>query len=388
MSEEELDFQQAEICYACKEKLVYTKELGSKKILTDDRVRDHCHLTSKYRGAAHWNCNLKMKTPMFVPVLFHNLEGCDSHLFVKSLGLSEGNINCIPKTDEKYISFSKNTVMETFTNAYGKEIEKKLEIRFLDSLKFTLKSLDGLVKGLGPDQFKTLEMGTNKLLKKKGVFPYEYTTGFDKLEVNEVPSKKDFYSKLNDAGLSDEQYEHAQNVWTEFRCKTMRDYHDLYLKTDVLLLADVMENYRDVCIKNYGLDPLWYYMAPGLLWDAVLKISEMKLELLTNPDMYLMVEAVIRGGNSTITKRYAKANNRYMNTHDREKESSFIPYLDANNLYGWAMSQPLPVDGCEWMPACKLPHWNFICEDDGIGCILEVDLEYPKAIHDAHNEYH
>ena len=252
-----------------------------------------------------------------------------------------------------------------------------------------LKSLDGLVKGLGPDQFKTLgrEMGTDELLKKKGVFPYEYMTGFDKLAVNELPSKKDFYSKLNDAGVSDEQYEHAQNVWSGFRCKTIRNYHDLYLKTDVLLLADVMENYRDVCIKNYGLDPLWYYTATGLAWDAALKISEIKLELLTNPDMYLMVESGIRDGISTITKRYAKANNKYMNKYDREKESSFIPYLDANNLYGWAMSQPLPVDGLEWMPACELPHWDFICEDDGIGCILEVDLEYPKVLHDSHNEY-
>ena len=318
---------------------------------------------------------------MFVPVLFHNLEGYDSHLYVKSLGLSEGNINCIPKTDEKYISFSKNIVMETFINMDGKEIEKKLEIRFLDSLKFTLKLLDGLVKGLGPGQFKTLEreMGTNELLKKKGVFPYEYMTGFDKLAVNELPSKKDFYSKLDDTSISYEQYEHAQNVWTEFRCKTMRDYHDLYLKTDVLLLADVMENYRDVCIKKYGLDPLWYYTAPGLAWDAALKISEIKLELLTNPDMYLMVEAGIRGWISTITKRYAKANNKYMNKYDHEKESSFILYLDANNLYGWAMSQPLPVNGFEWMPACELPHWDFICEDDGIGCILEVDLEYPNS---------
>ena len=130
-----------------------------------------------------------------------------------------------------------------------------------------------------------------------------------------------------------------------------------------------------------------YYTAPGLAWDASLKISEIKLELLTDPDMYLMVETGIRGGISTITKRYAKANNKYMNIYDREKESSFIPYLDANNLYGWAMSQLLPVDGFEWLSACNLPQWNFICKDDGFGCILEVDLEYPEALHDSHNEY-
>ena len=170
------NFKNASVCYAC------GIELG------DNRVRDHCHLTGKYMDAAHSKCNLGMKTSKFVPVLFHNLEGYDSHLFVKSLGLSEGSINCILKTDEKYISFSKEIVMETFTGKDGKEREKTLEIRFLDSLKFTLKSLDGLVKGSGPGQFKTLEgeMGTNELLKKKGVFPYEYMIGFDKLAVGRL----------------------------------------------------------------------------------------------------------------------------------------------------------------------------------------------------------
>ena len=371
--DEKLEFQNAEICYACK---------GT---LGNDRVRDHCHLTGKYRGATHNTCNLKMKTPMFVPVLFHNLEGYDCHLFVKSLG---GKVNCIPKTDEKYISFSKNKVMGTYTDNEGKEHEKTLEIRFLDSVKFTLKSLDGLVKGLGPDQFKNLEcgLGTHELLKKKGVFPYEFMTGFNKLSVNKLPPKKAFYSKLNDEHISDEQYGHAQNVWNEFGCKTMRDYHDLYLKNDVLLLADVMENYRDVCMENYGLDPLWYYTAPGLAWDAALKISNIKLELLTDPNMYLMVEAGIRGGISTITKRYAKVNNPYMDYNSGEK-MNYIMYLDANNLYGWAMSEPLPVDGFKWLSPCELPHWKYITSKDGVGCILEVDLEYPGELHDMHSEY-
>ena len=348
--------------------------------LEDDRVRDHCHLTGKYRGAAHSKCNLKMKTPMFVPVLFHDLEGYDSHLFIKSLGYSKGEVSCIPKTDEKYISFSKQVKY----NPDG----KPLEIRFLDSVKFTLKGLDGLVKGL--DQFKNLEqgLGTNELLKKKGVFPYEFMTGFDKLSAIELPPKKDFYSKLNDEHISNEQYKHAQKVWKEFECQTMRDYHDLYLKTDVLLLADVMENYRNVCNKNYGLDPLWYYTAPGLAWDAALKISGVKLELLTDPNMYLMVETGIRGGISAITKRYSKANNPYLGKdYNPDEPTNYIQYLDVNNLYGWAMSKPLPVDGFEWMPACELPHWDYTTDEDGVGSILEVDLEYPDELHDVHNEY-
>ena len=176
----------------------------------------------------------------------------DSHLFIKSLG---GKVDCIPKTDEKYISFSKSVVMKTFTDSEGKERKETLEIRFLDSLKFTLKSLDSLVKGLG--QFKHLEqaLGTNGLLKKKGVFPYEFMTGFDKLAVNKLPPIKEFYSKLNRSHISCEEYRRAQ-VWKEFGCKTMRDYHDLYLKTDVLLLADVMENYRDVCYLKLWIRPV------------------------------------------------------------------------------------------------------------------------------------
>ena len=154
-------------CYACNVKFGTQGEKEEKVT----KCRDHCHITGKYRGAACNKCNLRMRVPMFVPVLFHNLEGYDSHLFVKSLGLEEGDIKCIPKTDEKYISFSKNIPMETVIMESGKEKVFCLEMRFIDSLKFTLKSLDALVKTLGKDQFETLSSqmstpkGTIELLK-------------------------------------------------------------------------------------------------------------------------------------------------------------------------------------------------------------------------------
>ncbi len=171
------------------------------------KCRDHCHITGKYRGAACNKCNLRMRVPMFVPVLFHNLEGYDSHLFVKSLGLTEGDIKCISKTDEKYISFSKNVPMEN-----GKEKVICLEMRFLDSLKFMRGSLDSLAKTLGKDQFKTLtnqmlpqipketidgkkhnRIESLNLLKQKGVFPYEYMTDFFKLNATSIPASKDAF---------------------------------------------------------------------------------------------------------------------------------------------------------------------------------------------------
>jgi hypothetical protein len=206
--------------------------------------------------------------------------------------------------------------------------------------------------------------------------------GFNKLGETALPPKKKFFSKLNDEGISNADYGRAQSVWKTFNMQTMRDYHDLYLKTDVLLLADVMENFREVCKANYGLDPAWYYTSPGLSWDAALKLTGVELELISDPDMYLFTENDIRGGISTITKRHAKANNKYMAKYNPKKESIHIPYMDANNLYGLAMSQPLPIRDFKWMSGEELEKWR------NYGCmIVEVDLEYPEELHDKHNEY-
>ncbi len=188
-------------------------------------------IISKYRGAACDKCNLRIRVPKFVPILFHNLEGYDSHLFVKSLGLTEGDIKCIPKTDEKYISFGKNIPMDD-----GEEKTTYLEMRFIDSLKFMRGSLDLLAKTLGKDQFKTLtnqmlpqipkkhdRIESLNLLKQKGVFPYEYMTDFSKLNATSLPPKDAFYSQLSGSGISDKDYAHAQKVWKAFNCETMKD---------------------------------------------------------------------------------------------------------------------------------------------------------------------
>ena len=130
----------------------------------------------------------------------------------------------------------------------------------------------------------------------------------------------------------------------------MGDYHYLYLKTDTLLLADVFENFRKMCLKIYHLDSAKFLSAPGLAWQAVLKNTEVKLELLTDTDMLLMVEKGSRGGICHTIYRYAKANNKYMKDYDKKKkESSCIQYWDVNNLYGWAMSQKLPVNKFDWI---------------------------------------
>ena len=224
------------------------------------------------------------------------------------------------------------------------------------------------------------------LVMRKGVYPYDYVDSITKLSETKLPPQEQFYSELNHSSISDENYEHARKVWKYFDMKTIRDYHNLYLKTDVLLLADVFENFRDVCIENYKLDPAWYYTVPGLAWDACLKKTEVRLELLNDIDMLLMIEKGIRGGVSTITKRYAEANNPYMKTYDSNSTNKYITYLDANNLYGWAMSQPLPTHRFEWMSE-ELKNWRSHSSETSEACILEVDLEYPKELHDLHNDY-
>jgi hypothetical protein len=176
-------------------------------------------------------------------------------------------------------------------------------------------------------------------------------------------------------------------VWDTFQCSTFGDYHDLYLKSDVLLLADVFENFRHVCLETYELDPTHYYTAPGLSWDAMLKYTKIRLDLINDVDMYQMVESGIRGGISVISQKYAKANNPYMDNYDASQPSNYLMYLDANNLYGWAMSQSLPECGFAWLPEPDTLDYMAIADDAETGYILEVDLEYPPEIHDRHSDY-
>ena len=163
------------------------------------------------------------------------------------------------------------------------------------------------------------------------------------------PDKEAFYSKLNLEGITDEDYAHAQKVREVFEIKNLGEYHDLYVQSDTLLLAGVLENFRNKSTEIYELDPAHFLSAPGLAWQACLKKSKVELELLTDIDMLLMVEKRIRGGMCQAIHRYDKANKKYMKNYDKNNESSYLMYLDANNLYEWAMSQKLPVNGFKWI---------------------------------------
>ena len=382
-AKEEEEFKQASNCWICR-----------KKLNLEDRVRDHCHFTGRYRGAAHNQCNLKYSKPNNISVFFHNLTGYDSHLFIKKLGVTEGNIDCIPNNEEKYISFSKTIKTGEYTNKKGETKDKYFKIVFKDSMKFLLSSVEALVNNLPKDGFKNLEKYFSpeqvKLLKQKGFFPYDYMDDIEKLKIKKPPKQEAFYSKLTGHGINNINYQHVLKVWKTWKMKTFKEYLKLYNETYVLLLADVFENFRDVCLKNYGLDPVYYFTAPGLAWDACLKMTNISLELLTDSDMLLMIEKGIRGGISIISNRYGEANNKYMKDYDKTKLSKFLMYLDANNLYGWAMTQKLPVHSFKWMSNKEIENIfnNRIVQVwEKTPCILEVDLEYPEELHDLHNDY-
>ena len=408
--EEKKSYNKANVCYICGDK--FTKWCDSKKndasfkkeYAKYKKVRDHCHFTGKYRGAAHNNCNLMYRVPKFIPIVMHNLSGYDACLFIKELAEQNGgeDISVIAENYEKYKSFSINVVVGSYVNKKGEEVEKKIELRFIDSLKFMPSSLDQLSSNLSDEQCATLkkEYGDNfKLMRQKGEYPYEYMDSWKKFKETELPSKDKFYSKLNMTNISDEKYEHAKNVWDTLGIKNMGEYHDEYLKTDVLLLVDVFENFRNMSLEQYGLDPAYFYTAPGLSWQACLKCTGVELELLNDYDMLLMIEKGIRGGIVQAIMRYAKANNKYMrDKYDPTEESSYLQYLDANNLYGWAMSQYMPTGGFKWVdidykkeknksdPKVLAKYVSKKASEIDKGYILEVDIDYPKELHDKHNE--
>ncbi|KFM71739.1 hypothetical protein X975_17934, partial [Stegodyphus mimosarum] len=357
--------KRADKCYLCKKRFT---------IASDPKVCDHDHITGKYRGPAHQSCNLKLQLPTFIPVFFHNLSGYDAHLFIRELAFDDALIRLIPNNEERYISFSK-------------KVTEKLSLTFIDTYRFMPASLESLVNNLTDEMFTHIRRNFKEdkvnLLLRKGIYPYDYMDDMQKFEDKFLPPREKFFNLLNEQHVTENDYEHAKNVWNTFDIENMGEYSDLYVKTDVLLLCDVFEQFRSLCLKTYELDPAWYFTAPGLSWDAMLKCTQVEIELFVDYDMLLFIEQGIRGGVSQCSKRYSRANHKYMNEHDDKKESLFLVYLDANNLYGWAMSQKLPLKNYQW---CTITDINSIPNDSSEGYILEVDLDYPEDIHDAHSD--
>ena len=381
-------YKHSTICHIC------FKPFNSKEL----KVRDHCHYTGCYRGPTHSLCNLRYRITSYIPVVFHNLSGYDAHLFIRELGKNSRDMGVIAKNKEGYISFSVKVPVDKYIDGKGNEKEKLIELRFIDSFKFMSSSLDSLTRNLvgstpsnGKEGeklfgFENYSEVKYELLTRKGVYPYEYMSSWDKFKESQLPSIEAFYSKLNMSKIDEDDYQHAQRVWKEFGIRNLRDYHDLYLRTEVVLLANVYEAFRDTCLKHYSLDPAHFYTSPGLAWKACLKHTGIRLELLTDPDMLLMFERRIRDGITQVVCKYALANNKYMGDKFNPNENTtYLQYLDANSLYGWAMSQPLPTGGFRWVniEPNKLSELATRTDKD---YILEVNVSYPKELHNPYND--
>ena len=392
-TEEKIYHSKQKICYICKKEFSNNEKKNYK-------VKDHCHYTGKYRGAARNICNLRYKVSKETLIVFHNGSIYDYHFIIKELVKEfEGNFEFLGENTEKYITFS----VPIKKKIENKDLEITYKIKFIDIYRFMASSLSKLVDNLseGIQIDKCSDCGSsldyvkikneklilecynckqrykkrfnkelikrfastysfcnndtagpssseriNKfiLLLRKGVYPYEYVDNWERLNETSLPSKESFYSNLNMEGIGDIDYRHGNNVFNKFKLYNLGDYHDLYVQSDTLLLADVFENFRNMCLKEYELDPAHFLSLPGLAWQACLKKTNIELELFTDYDMLLMVEEGIRGGICHSIHRYAKANNKYMKNYNNNEESSYIQYLDANNLYGWAMSKKLPVN--------------------------------------------
>ena len=250
----------------------------------------------------------------------------------EAFNIGDDNISAIPNSFEKFMSI------------------KIGELKFIDSIQFLNTSLEKLTENLyknDGDKYKKFKNTKREfkddleLVCRKGFYPYEWFDDVKKFEHKGLPKRKDFYSQLCQKHITEEDYQHALNVYNKMGCKTFLDYHLFYLKTDILLLSDIFENFRKMSMECYDLDPANYISAASLAWDAMLLETNVKLDLLSDPGMLNLFEKGKRGGLCFVgSKRHVIANNKDIpETYDKTKPSNYILYLDANNLYGWAMVQ-------------------------------------------------
>ena len=404
--EDEEDFKNNNVCRFCEE------------FIESDKVRDHCHLTGKYRVPAHSKCNdnVTQKQSNFIPYIFHNFSNYDCHMFFKKLvdkKKDKVDFEIIPKTNEEYISVT-----------YG-------SIRFIDSYGFLSSGLDSLVKTLVDNSHKTLKnlkeeivdndeilnivnkiveedktnkdlkkdypeesknleealldyMGENdlknlktgcpdkwKFLTKKLAYPYEYFNSIDDYQkpVTNL-TKENFFSKLKNKCPVDEEIQRRMDIIEKFNIKNGAKLPEIYLKSDAFLLVCVFEKFIKVSVNEIGINALYCVSSPGYTWQCGLKYTGINLQTLQHKDMILLLENNIRGGiSSVIGDRYIKSD-----------ESKKISYIDANNLYGQSVSEPLPYDEIKFDQNVNLEDIINTPDDSDIGYFVEADLKYPDNI--------
>ena len=388
LSDEEYQkFNSATCCYVCKKDFSISFETK--------KVADHDHVSGQYRGAACNQCNLLMRrNRRKVTVLFHNLQNYDAHLIIN--GVAEWNekynwkcFDVIPHSSEKYIG-----IVCKFPISHNQSIaddnNKLFTIEFKDSAQFLCATLDSLADKMDSNDLNYSltvfpENTATNLIKQKGIFPYQYFDSPTKCKETSLPPREKFYDTLNLKECSEEDYEHALNAWNVLQCNTFEDYLLKYLELDIKLLADIFEAFRNISLEQDQLDPIHYFTIPGLSWDSAFKMSNVSVDLISNMDMYETFERGIRGGFTFVNVHHAAINSpEFPETYDPLKPVSELLYIDANNLYGKALSMSLPYKDFTHVPesiASKIDIMS-LKESDEHGYLFEVDLVYPPHVQD------
>ena len=375
--EENLAFEAAVRCCLCQG---YFSNRASGK----SKVRDHCHYTGQFIGAAHHDCNWRRTVARQIPIFIHNFRNYDSQFILQGLKYSQSRIQGLPYNMEKFRTVS-----------VGK-------ISFVDSLELLPSSLDSLVTNLRASEhhFPMLDQipcfmkfpHLKDLLLQKGIYPYEWASSTTKLlNTTSFPKQKHFKSLLRGTDISDDEYAHAIRVFKEFECKNMLEYCHLYCRLDTVLLLEVMVKFRDMVKTEFNLDCTQYISTPQLAFDCMLAGLDEPIELMFDPEMIALCEKNIRGGVSFVNERHVQLAN-YEDKKEGEnienKVQDQLLYIDANNLYSVAQSAPMPHSNYEWCSNADLTELKsnvqHIPIDNDLGFILEVDLKYPNHLHADH----
>ena len=378
---EEEEFNKSLQCYLCK------KQFNER----EEKNKEHDHFSGKYRGASCTRCNMSLRLQRrFLPIFFHNLRGYDMHFLCKhGFGKFEDwKFDVIAQSREKFMRVVVKKTVDA-SKETGKEIT--FNIHFLDTFNFLPAKLSLLAESL-PTLKHTLKMKskyskvTDDILSGKGIYPYTYFDSLERFNETCLPSKSAFYNDLEGSNISDDEYENAKRAWIHFDCKTFKDYTIAYLHMDVYLLTDVFEYFRKQCLKEDGLDPVHYVSMPALSMESAFKMSNEEIELLSDPSMHELFERGIRGGMAFTNKHCLSANNHYMTTYDKNAPCIWLLYIDENNLYGNCLRQSLPYRKFQWCKNLTIDEIKQWKSSDNVGYILEVDLSYPKEIHDHTQE--
>ena len=382
--------EDSEICWICEES--FCDE--------ETKVLDHDHFSGEFLGWAHSKCNLLRRRVKFTPIFAHNLSNYDLHFVLKELSAcSERNLfSILPLNEEKYISLSMKVFIRSFTTKNGTIRHVYEEMRFLDSYKFMNSSLDKLAHNLPATNFKLLNNwfrnwpeSTVQLVRQKGFLPYSYIDSFEKYEEKELPPRILWKNSLKGGEISvtEEEYAHARKVYKAFNHANLGEYSDCYLRCDTFILADVFENFREICYQTYSLDCAQYYTASNLSGDAFLRVCKADIQLLTNREHLDMAENLKRGGISSVfAKRLAIANNKFVENYDKNSKSTFLTLIDANNLYGGIMEKfPLPLNNFQFNETITIEEILSTDNNSNTGYIVEVDLDYPWELHDQHADF-